>query len=191
MIAGERVTAGLPALTPGLRHAITKARMGRFESDQRLKDHIARESETTSPDGEIDTTSYAQQLGRPFSAAELQRRLKWCNPNLVFEVSLSDVTKTGIYILENQDGKTERRFVCGMMSGVSPERSIRVPKSKKIPNPDNEGEWVNVDVISEEIRGWRTVLARLLVSKLITQAQIDRNFPPHDGVSCNWQKLTT
>jgi hypothetical protein len=192
MKEANRVTAGLPSLTPGLRDTITQARINKMESDRRLTDHIARESATTAPDGSIDTTCTAQQIGIPMSAGELQRRLKLCNSNLVFEVSNHDLTKTGIYIIENRDGKTERRFICGMMTGISPERSIRVPKKREIPHPDGQaGHYTTVNVINEEIRGWRTVLVMLLHSRVITQPQIDRYFPVSNGISKNWQQFTT
>jgi hypothetical protein len=188
-----RVTAGLPSLTPGLRGAIFRSRLQREMSRQRLLDHIGRESSTTAPDGAIDTTSPEAQLGIPLSVAEMQKRLLLCNSNFHFEISLHDSTKMGIYILENRDGVTSKRFLCGMMNSVMPERSIRVPKQKSVPSPKygEDGAWQTIGVIDVEIRGWRTVLAMLLRSKLITQAQIEKFWPLSSGQSKNWQKLTT
>jgi len=184
-------TSGLPALTPGLRRAITKAGMDAERNRQLLKDDIGRESATVAPDGDLDVTSSDQQIGSPMSANELKRRLLLCNPHLHFEISVHDATKTGIYVFRNNEGTPEKQFICGMMSGIAPERSIRIHKETKIPHPDGTGEWLNVKTIQSEIRGWRTVLGILLRCQLVTQPQIDRLFPTSDGKSKNWQLLTT
>lgn len=185
-----RVTAGLPSMTPGLRSAITKARVDREMSRQRLLDHVARETVTTAKDGAFDVTSPGQQLGMPLSTEEMMRRLKLCNPMFHFEVAIRDSAKMGIYVLENRDATLEKRFICGMVNGIMPERSIRVPKEKKVPDANGEGYWQKINSIDYEIRGWRTVLVMLLHSKLITQPQIDRFWPASDGNSQNWQKYT-
>jgi hypothetical protein len=191
MNGNGRVTAGLPSLTPDLRGAISRVRLSREVSRQRLLDHISRESSTTAPDGAIDTTSPEQQAGIPLFVAEMKRRLLLCNANFHFEQSIAFPDKMGIYIIENRDGLTEKRFVCGMMNSVMPERSIRVPKSKDVPSTNGDGVWQAIGVIDVEIRGWRTVLAMLLRSKLITQIQIDKHWPLSSGQSQNWQKFTT
>ena len=192
MIARNRgETAGLPALTPGLRSVITKAGIDAERNRQLLKDDIGRESATVARDGDLDVTSKDQQIGLPMSASEIKRRLLLCNPNLHFEISIHDASKTGIYVMRNNEGKLEKQFVCGMMSGLSPERSVRVHKWTKIPNPDNSGEWLQVKTIQSEIRGWRTILGILLRCKFVTQPQIDRLFPTSDGKSQNWQLITT
>jgi len=191
MIERNQVTAGLPSLDPGLRGAITKARIGVERNRQLIKDDIGRESATVAPDGDLNVTDRDQQLGTPLSCAEIKRRLLLANPNFHFEISLHDATKTGIYVIWNVNGKPEKRFICGMMTGISPERSIRTPKETRVPHPDNPGEWVTVQTMESEIRGWRTVLGILLRSQVIRQDQVDLLFPMSDGKSKNWQSITT
>lgn len=191
MIERNRVTAGLPALEPGLRNYIAKSRLAKEHNRQLLKEDISRESATVAPDGELNVMDAAQQLGIPLIGNEIRRRLLLCNPNLHFEVSIHDATKTGIYVIDNKEGKPEKRFICGMMTGVSPERTVRTAKETRIPHPDNTGEWLTVKTQESEIRGWRAVLGILLRSRVIRQDQIDALFPTSDGKSKNWQLVTT
>ena len=190
MASNGKVTAGMPSLSSDLRATISKARLNREMSRQRLLDHVGREVSTVAPDGAIDTTSPDEQMGTPLSSTEMQRRLLLCNANLRFEVALKDASKIGIYVIENREGTLEKRFVCGMLHGVMPERSIRVPVNKEVPDVDGLGAWVQIKRFDHEIRGWRTVLAMLLRSRLITQPQIDRYWPVSSGVSRNWQQFT-
>lgn len=183
----RHVTAGFAALTPDLRDAISKARQERERNRALLREDIQRERLTTSPDGDIPVTSLQAQMGRALMGYQIIQRLKRCNPNLVFEVSLHDKTKTGIY-LKTPTGK---QFLCGMQTQLSPEFSVRVPETKEIPHPDNTGEWVKVQGIKTETRGWRTVLAMLIRSKAITLEQAERHFEVNLGRSSkNWQTIT-
>jgi hypothetical protein len=75
---------------------------------------------------------------------------------------------------------------------LSPEFSVRHSKVEHVPDPDVSGHWQKVQTFVDETRGWRTVLARLLHAKLITEPQINRyfgSFMTRD--SKNWQSLTT
>jgi hypothetical protein len=179
------ITAGLPALSPELRGAISKIQEQRDRNRQLLKDEIKREASLTSSDASFDVTDKEQQMGRPLSRSELERRLLLCNKNFIFETSIMDSSKAGVYLLT----PTGKQFLCGYMNGVSPEFSIVVPEDKEIPDPDGTGEWQKVRGMKTEVRGWRTVLAMLIKNRAITQVQADRVFETHLGRdSQNWQK---
>jgi hypothetical protein len=186
----HKVTAGIPSLTPGKRDLISGLRAGHENNKRLLKDQIGRDSATVAPDGDLDPTNWQQRLGRPVTSDEMERRLKYCNRNLIFEPSLADPSKIGIYIVENRDGMAAKRFLCGMGRGHMPEYSFLVPKWERAPDPDNPGEWIQVKQFSQEVRGWRTVLMRLKKDKIITQYQIENYWPLPYGQSRNWQILT-
>lgn len=198
MAGSERVTAGLPALSPALRSQREAFERTRFMNRMNLRDKISREEHCTSPDGAVDTTNAEQQLGRPLTCKEITKRLKRCNQNFVFERSKADGTKMGIYIVETRPDavtgfvSTQRRFVCGMEFGISPEFSIRHYEDEKIPDPEVEGHWRIIKHFKKETRGWRTVLMRLMKERLITEAQVNQHFETAAGRdSRNWQLLTT
>jgi hypothetical protein len=138
-------------------------------------------------DGGISTANALAQLGRPMSSADVIARLKRMNPNLHFEVAIMDRTKMGVYVLTGEG----KRFICGMEHGYMPEFSYQHTSPRRTPDPDNPGNWLTVQVISGETRGWRTVLARLLRERLITLPQIERYFNPAYGRSSErWQRAT-
>lgn len=188
----RKVTAGLPALHPEARHSIDLANAGRDRNDALVEDKIQKDKATVAPDGAVPTTSQEAQLARVLATSEVKARLLHCNPNFHFEVSRSDPDKTGIYILENKDGASSKRFICGMETHYQPEFSIREDTVQRVPDPRNPGEWLNVPVITvEKFRGWRTVLARLLRERLITESQIEQYFKVSQGrSSANWQLFT-
>lgn len=189
---GGYVTAGIPSLTPERRGSISALRAHREKSRLLLKDEIGRNENTVTSDGGINVCSSVEQMGRPMFATQITSRLRRCNSNLSFETSKADPSKVGIYLIENRDGKVEKRFICGMESGISPEFSIRHHKDTRVPDPDVPGHWQTVRTFDRETRGWRTILARLLRSGIITQPQIDQFFNPAVGRSSrNWQLLTT
>ena len=182
----ERVTAGLPSLTPAKRERITRRGASREQSDRLLEGEYRNLASTTAPDAGYDTGDPLQQVGRPLERAELQRRLLRCNRNLHFEISLQDPTKSGIYLLK-PDGK---QFICGFESGVSPEFSVRHFEKERVPDPQSPGEWRFVRKFVRETRGWRTVLLRLLRMRVVTLPAIEANFAPQQGrQSYNWHEL--
>lgn len=187
-----KVTAGLPALKPEARSTLDSAHEGKDRNDALVTEKIQRDSSTVAPDGGVPTTSFEAQLARILTTAEVKAKLLACNPNFYFEVSKADPEKTGIYILENKDGVTSKRFICGMETHVQPEFSIRQDTMQRVPDPKNPGEWLDVPVLTvEKFRGWRTVLARLLRERLITESQIEAHFKVSRGrSSANWQLFT-
>lgn len=158
---------------------------------QHLLDEIARCEATVDSDGSFDTTDLMVQMGRPLTSQELRARLAKLNSNLQFELSPGDKSKMGVYVIENRDGQTVKRFVCGMESGFSPEFSVRHFKVKRVPDPYQPNAWREVREFYRETRGWRTVLARLLRERLLTLPQIEVAFDTLGGRdSQNWQRLT-
>lgn len=166
-------------------------------SRETLMDQIEKKTFTVARDGDIVTTNLEQQIGQPLSSPEFIRRLQAMNQDFVVDPTLTDPTKMGIYVVRPQkqdDGslRTEKVFICGLTRGFMPERSVRHMKRERMPNPDphNKGTFIDVDVFTKETRGWRTVLAKLLRFRLITEAQIAKHFPPNLN-SRNWKLLTT
>jgi hypothetical protein len=138
----------------------------------------AKDAETIAPDAGFDTTSAAQQLGRPMLASAIQAKLKTLNPSFIFERSVADPSKMGIYVFDGVSNMgtlyAGRRFVMGMEAGMTPEFSIRENDGKKI---------------TSEIRGWRTVLVRLIRERLIARTAAENAFHINTGrESENWMK---
>jgi len=154
-----------------------------------LAQEIESNSITVEDDAGRDTSNLVAQMGRPLASQEVQRRLKLIYPGLVFEVSPGDVTKTGIYIwkdVKNVAGGWEKRktFLCGMESGIMPEFSVIHKTKKRVANPalfgketpTREVDWLYVDTIAAETRGWRTVLVRLLHLGILTRWDVEKHF---------------
>jgi TPP-dependent 2-oxoacid decarboxylase len=67
-----------------------------------LQSNIKNKEITVAADGEISTTSLAEQLGQPLSSAEFIKRLERMNKNFLFEVSEKNPELMGVYIIENR-----------------------------------------------------------------------------------------
>lgn len=187
-----KVTAGLPGLSPSLRSRKETQEKSRFIDKENLKDEAKRASSTVAPIDGIKPSNVLAQMGRPLTSQVVQKKLKEMNPAFYFEISIADKTKTGIYLIENKNGEAQKRFICGMESGVMPEFSIKHEKFFRQPDPSTPGNWLNVPVLSSETRGWRTVLARLYRERLITAPQITAFFAPEAGQSRQaWQQAIT
>lgn len=150
---------------------------------------------TVATDGGICTTSLEQQLGTPLSTAEVLRRIRLMNPDLIYEVSIRFPDRIGIYVIEKRPHMlalcptVDKRMVVAMQLGMMPERSVRHVKLARVPEEEGAG-WRYVEEFAGETRGWRTVLWRLLDEGLIKPYQIDKYFPVNLN-SANWQRLTT
>lgn len=173
-----------------------------------LIDDMRSNTVTVESDAGRDVSCPEAQFGRPFTAEAVISKLKRCNPRLYFERSNSDPTKMGVYLMDptgrtyvNPQGEVLTLIhICGMESGINPEFSILHKTKKKIPNPDliglktptREVDWLEVETVAGETRGWRTLLVRLLHSGLINSADVDKHFgwtPTYQ--SEKWQKQTT
>lgn len=192
----DRVTAGLPGLNPGKRRRTAVVERTREITRQALIQELESHAVTVADDGGIPTTSMETQLGHPLSSAQIKARLLVCNPNLLFQVSNGDPTKIGIYIPSQERDPATRgwqygqHFLCGMERGYSPEFSVRHVERKRIPDPNNIGNWKEVETFKQETRGWRTVLARLIRARVISPTAAEKHFDL-SRPSANWKALTT
>lgn len=190
-----RVTAGLPGLTPRIRNERDIVENTRDLSSRAMLQQRENDAFTVASDGGIDTTNIMAQMGRPLASTEVISRLRRMNANLVFEISMSDSSKYGIYAMElRADPVTglfgnRKRFICGMESGYQPEFSVRHYREKEVPDATAIGHWRKEKIFTRETRGWRTVLMRLLKERLISEAQIQRYFDSPSRPSRNWQAL--
>ena len=139
----------------------------------------AKEQACLLPDGAIeDVTDWDQVVGIPLMGSTISIRLKRMNPNLWFEVSHADQSKTGVYILKNDFmGGQEKEFLCGMETDINPEFSVRIV--------DDKGQPKGI------ISGWRRVLMKLISAKMITESKATALFGPPSRQSENWARFTT
>lgn len=119
-----------------------------------------------SDDGDIPTSTLEAQIGKPLHSSEIIKRLRSLNANLTFEVALADSRFMGVYF------KGKHQF--GMESGYSPEFSVL--------HRDDEGHFY------KETRGWRTILARLIRTRLITEPQANKVFGAPSRSSQKWSQ---
>lgn len=173
-IAKGRVSAGLPALDPLSRTLQDYRAEQQAKTRQMVAEAEQKQSALVAPDGDRPTHLMEAQLGRPMTSGEIIKRLKRLNPNLLFERSIADPSIMGIYVAEkNEYG---RRHLFGFEFGYSPEYSVRTT--------DAEGRF-------REVRGWRTVLARLIRTRMISKEAAENAFGIPTLDSKNWQTLTT
>jgi len=152
-----------------------------FRDSTREKHHNAAESAMAKQraavegmDGQFSTTDLAQQMGRPLSRQELIARLSRMNPNLVFEQSRANPAIGAVYFRDGVSNLADldencrgRRHIVGMeWTGVSPEFTTRKIEKDQFGKPQMKGQ----------IRGWRTILARLIKERLITVPDAERVF---------------
>lgn len=123
-------------------------------------------------DGQFSTVNLIAQLGRPLSRQQIIDRLTRLNPNLRFFQSISNPDIGAVYVhdgVSNMDNfmYSGLRHIVGMeWTGLSPEFTVRRVRDDK---------W-GVKQMVGQIRGWRTVLARLIKSRLITVEDAEREF---------------
>lgn len=174
----------------------TRHIMGLHEQEQQ-----ARDLATYAPDAGADRLNPQAQLGRPININQFISRLRRLNPSLIFEPSVRDPSLQCICVMA--DGFNIRtgargpykRMVCAMPQstpangGMMPEFSVMGARMEYRPQPGGEAPKHQISYAYERERGWRTVLARLYVARLITEAQIVKHFKPHAGRSSRlWQQ---
>ena len=179
---GQRVTAGIPSLSPGKRHDITDKQLLRYYQQSLLQEVQDREAAAKAPDGDIeDVTDKEQIVGIPMEGFRLVSRLtKLAKANghrLWSEPSNADPNTTGLYLLKNDmNGGQEKQFIVGIMTHMNPEFSLRVT--------DDEG---NAKAI---LPGWRRALMKLIRARIITEAGAFAMFGPPSRQSENWARFT-
>lgn len=173
-----KVTQGLPSLMPEVRQRADEFNYKRDYQKALFNDSEARRLAAIASDAGRPTTSKEAQEGIPLTSGQVLKRLLKCvNPGyqLHMEVALADSSKVGIYMLDPL-AEGGRRFLMGMEAGSMPEFSVR--------KTDAEGNF------SGEIRGWRTVLAKLIRGRIISKTSADALFGPPNRDSANWQTMT-
>src|ERR1035437_1159505 len=152
-----------------------------FREADREKHHNAAESALAKQraavagrDGDFLTTDSTAQLGRPLTRQQLVSRLAKLNPNLIFEQSRNFPHIGAVYVIDPTANLTDldercrgRRHIVGMeWTGLSPEFTTRKVEYDQWGKPQMKGQ----------VRGWRTVLARLIKERLISIPDAERVF---------------
>lgn len=173
-----KVTAGLPSLSPERRDYITEYQLKQIFQRECETEVRTKENSCVESDGAIaDVTNWDEVVGNPLPGTTISIRLKRMNPNLWFETSNCDDSKTGVYILKNDfQGGQVKEFVCGMETYLNPEFSVRIV--------DDKGAAKGI------ISGWRRVLMKLISAKLITESKAFTLFGPPSRDSQNWARFT-
>lgn len=159
-----------------------EAQLERFLHDAaRDKQHKAAEGAIAKQravvegmDGDFLTTDAQAQLGRPLTRQQLIGRLSKLNANLIFEQSRNYPSVGAVYVrdgvsnLDDLDHNNRgRRHVVGMeWTGISPEFTTRKIEYDQWGKPQMKGQ----------VRGWRTVLQRLIKERLVGIAECERVF---------------
>ena len=136
---------------------------------------LAKQREAVAgKDGDFLTTDASAQLGRPLSRKVLIERLSKMNANLIFEQSKNFPHIGAVYVIDSTANLTDpdercrgRRHIVGMeWTGLSPEFTTRKIAIDQWGKPQ----------MKSQIRGWRTVLSRLIHERLIGVAEAERVF---------------
>lgn len=152
-------------------------------------EQLARDRVTFTPDGDADRLNPEQQLGRTIHVSDLVKRVQRMNPNLVFQATVRDSSKAGFYVRHKlPDGSMILKLVTGCENGWMPEFSVMVARMEDRPTANATMETA-VSHAFEQTRGWRTVLVKLYVAGLVTEAQIEHEFHvSHGRSSALWQR---
>ena len=152
-----------------------------FLDSEREKHHNAAEGALAKQraavegmDGDFLTTDASAQLGRPLERKTIIKRLSKMNPNLIFEQSRNFPHIGAVYLIDPTANLTDidekcrgRRHIVGMeWTGLSPEFTTRKIEYNQFGKPQMKGQ----------VRGWRTILARLIKERLITVSDAERVF---------------
>lgn len=177
--------------------AIRKA----YDADYEKKLQWAKENEAHNiylEDENISPANAASQLGRPLSSHQLENILTKLNPNLIFEYNWWNPGMKAMYIPE----KGEKKYLLSYHVFM-PEHSVMKQKEETVIDYEQlktplkrsdlpKHEWVPgkgyvFDGLApgwkkvtrpwgEQTRGWRTVLLKLIILKIITVSQVEKYF---------------
>lgn len=174
----QRVTAGIPGLSPEQRHDITEKQLLRVYQKACQNEYKKNEDTALASDGAIDdTTNWDQVVGIPLEGWRVCARLKKINHKLWFERSINAPDHLGIYVLKNDfKGGQEKEFICGIPAEMAPEFTLRLK------NEDGS--------VKGKIPGWRNALMKLIRIRLISSEQAFRMFGPPSRDSEMWARFT-
>ena len=161
----------------------------KHESDQRLRDERQRNDALLVADGDVPVTNRDAQMGRRMHRSELVRRIKKLNPNLWYEQSIAAPEQGGMYI-EDRATPYGRRMVCAFPHDWINEFTIPLTVPEVVPSLAVAGQWETIQRVDQKIPGWRAVLAKLILERLVTAAAVDREFEITKGRSSQkWQQV--
>src|SRR5579871_748149 len=107
-----------------------------------------------------ELTKVEKRLGTRMSHTELITKLRKLNPNLHFEDSMNWPNGVGVYYKDHEGNK--KYAGTGFEKGYLPEYSYILTDAADLP--------------TKEVRGWRTVVMRLLKAELLSWRQVVRVF---------------
>lgn len=143
------------------------------------KDGLAREAAAKAGDGDRPMDCLDAALGRGLYHYEIIRRLKLMTTRLYFEISPA-TGRIGLYA--HQEGckgtpkaKNVRYLGMTLAQGMNPEFTPKLV--------DDNGNLLRI------ASGYRTVLARLIKERLVTEAAVTQQFGTVN--SANWQKAVS
>ena len=138
-------------------------------------------------DGKFDTTSAADQLGRPLTHSQIAARLARMNPALILEQTRAYPEMGAVYLVDPTANPVDldprcrgRQHIVGMTWGVSPEFTSRKVRY------DDHGTPNTISLT----KGWRDVLKVLIKRRLVTPEQCEREFAISRGrESARWYEM--
>jgi hypothetical protein len=107
-----------------------------------------------------EMTDCQRRIGRRMHHSELARRVKRLNPAIFYEQSINFKDSLGFYHVDPMSGK--KTYLSSFDKGEMPEFSFILCDYQEIPE--------------QEVRGWRTVLVRLLTLRALTWRQVKEEF---------------
>ena len=171
----NRVTAGLPSLTPERRFYLTEDILKRVYQQELQAESRRNDEYAADPgDGARTMAEWDAQIGIPLQGERIIGRLRRLNHNLFFERSKSDGSKYGVYLLK-PEAERGLEFICGFEVETNPEFTVIIQ--------DDKGGF------KKFIPGWRRLLMRLIRAKLITESGAHRMFGPPNRDSERWARF--
>ena len=165
-----KVTAGLPALSPEKRAVTNNRRRMAAKRDALVADAKQREQSAGAADGNRSRT-IKDASGWWMNTDEFIRRLSKLTKVLFFLPTQGFNDRISIYRQTNNP-EHPLVYVGAVHKDKIPEFSLFDKKKHNV-----------------TMMGWRTVLLRLVTSKIITQSAVETTFGPPRASSKNWHKL--
>lgn len=165
-----KVTAGLPSLLPEKRAAIHNQQRMSHKRDSLIAEAEGKKKEAGASDGERKRT-LKDASGWWLSTEEFIRRLSKLTSVLFFLPTSGFKDRLSIY-RQTSNPEHPLVYVGAVHKDKIPEFSVFDEKTHAV-----------------KMMGWRTVLLRLVTSKIITQSAVETTFGPPRASSKNWQKL--
>lgn len=195
------------------RQAMAAAVERHRDEIRRAYENLLRLSVWVDDDKE-DPTNTLARLGTPMTNVELEARIRKMAPNLLFENHPENKARKAVISFASQAGiphswmtpkrcaylvkpSGEKQFLFAFEAGIMPEYSIlrRISrlswngKTTHIERADLKGSTPpGMRVLNlpwrEEVRGWRTVLLRLVECGILTLEQVESSFGP--GKTRSW-----